>query len=145
MNISELLRSDIFDGLLSKLGVSGEQGTQVAQQAMEAITSKFSTNPSQLVSLLSPATNSAEDNAMADDIGGDLVSRLVEKVGISPDIAQHAKAFVPDLLSKFTGKLNDSGANNEAGIASLLGSAGDSLGDLGGVADKAKGLLNKFF
>lgn len=125
MDINTLLENETVKSLLKKFGVSDEQAKSIANQALSAIQSKFSANPKQMSSLLSDNPNTDEDEQFKAAVEEDFFEKLTKKVGLPDNIASQVKGAMPDILSQFTGKLNESGSNNEGGISGMLGNLVD--------------------
>lgn len=120
IDVKDILDNDTVRGVLSKIGVSEDQADKVANQAVNAVKSKFSENPKQMSSLLSDNPNTEDDEKMASSVSDDFVERLVKKVGLPESVADKAKDLMPDVLSQVTGKLSSQGKNDESGISGLL-------------------------
>lgn len=125
MDINTLLENETVQSLLKKFGVSDEQAKSIANQAMSAIQSKFKANPGQMSSLLSDNPNTDDDEKMKAEVEEDFFEKLTKKVGLPDNIASQVKGAMPDIISQFTGKLNESGSNNESGISGMLGNLVD--------------------
>lgn len=150
INVDDILKNETVQGLLDKFGVSDEQAKSVANQAMNAIKSKFSNNPKQMSSLLSENENTDDDNQLADEVENDFIDRLVNKVGIPESTAKEAKGAFPNILNQVTSKLSQDGKNDEGGIASMFDGIsdffdGDDDNKDGKSSDGVSGLFNKFF
>ncbi len=148
MDVKELMENETIKNLLDKFGVSEQQAESIANQAMSAIKSTFNKDPKQMSSLLSEHPNTKEDEAMAKKVEDDFLDRLTNKIGLPKNIADQAKGAIPGLLSQVSGKLSKDGANDEGGIAGMLGNITDFFdGDNEGKDGKKKsgGFLNKFF
>jgi hypothetical protein len=155
IDVKDLLENETIKGLLKKFGVTPEMAESVANQALNAIKTKFNNNPKQMSSLLSENPNTDEDEIMAKEVENDFIDRLVKKVGIPESLANQAKGAIPGILSQVTSKLSEKGGNSESGIAGMLENITDMFdGDdnepskdgtkkkkSGGLA----GLLSKFF
>lgn len=154
MDVKDLLENETIKGLLTKFGVSSAMAESVANQAMSAIKTKFSSNPKQMSSLLSANPNTTEDEALAKEVEDDFIDRLIKKVGIPESMASQAKGAIPGILSQVTSKLSEKGGNDEGGIAGMLSNvtdmfdgdkepakAGQPAKKSGGIA----GLFSKFF
>jgi hypothetical protein len=158
MDVKDLLENDTVKGLLEKFNVPPEKAEGIANQAMNAIKSKFGKDPKQMSSLLSKSANTENDEVLAKEVEDDFIDRLIKKVGIPEGMAKQAKGAIPGILEQVTSKLSEKGKNDEGGIAGMLGSITDMFdGDddvkktkdgkpaakkkSGGIA----GLFNKFF
>ncbi len=152
IDVKDLLENETIKGLLKKFGVSPEMAESVANQALNAIKTKFKNNPKQMSSLLSDNPNTDEDEIMAKEVENDFIDRLVKKVGIPESLANQAKGAIPGILSQVTTKLTEKGGNSESGIAGMLENITDMFdGDndepsKGGTAKKkpSGGLSNLF-
>ena len=120
IDVKDLLENETIKGLLDKFGVSSAMAESVANQALNAIKSKFNNNPKQMSSLLSENPNTDEDEVLAKEVEDDFIDRLVKKVGIPEGMASQAKGAIPGILSQVTSKLSAGGGNNEGGIAGML-------------------------
>lgn len=125
IDVKDLLENDTIKGLLTKFGVSSAMAESVANQAMNAIKTKFNKDPKQMSSLLSENANTGDDEAMAQEVEDDFIDRLVKKVGIPEGMASQAKGAIPGILSQVTSKLSAGGGNDEGGIAGMLGNITD--------------------
>ncbi len=125
MDVKDLLQNDTVKGLLDKFGIPPEKAEGFANQAMNAIKSKFSKDPKQMSSLLSDNKNTEHDEAISKEVEDDFVDRLTKKVGLSDDMAKKAKDAIPGIMSQVTSKLSKEGKNDEGGIAGMLGSLTD--------------------
>jgi hypothetical protein len=125
IDVKDLLENDTIKGLLTKFGVSSAMAESVANQAMNAIKTKFNKDPKQMSSLLSENTNTGDDEAMVQEVEDDFIDRLVKKVGIPEGMASQAKGAIPGILSQVTSKLSAGGGNDEGGIAGMLGNITD--------------------
>lgn len=155
IEVNDLLKNDTVQGLLKKFGVSDEQAASVANQALNAIKSKFNNNPKQMSSLLSENENTDDDNKLAEEVENDFIDRLVKKVGIPESMASQAKGAIPGILSQVTTKLSQDGKNDEGSMAGIFNSitdmfdGDDSSGKSGNKSKSSSGgiggLFNKFF
>lgn len=150
IDVDDILKNETVKGLLDKFGVSDEQAKSVANQAMNAIKSKFSNNPKQMSSLLSENENTEDDNKMAEEVENDFIDRLVNKVGIPESMASQAKGAIPGILSQVTSKLSQDGKNDEGGIASMLDGItdffdGDDNDSKDGQSQKSSGGIGGLF
>lgn len=155
IDVKDLLENETIKGLLDKFGVSSAMAESVANQALNAIKSKFNNNPKQMSSLLSENPNTNEDEVLAKEVEDDFIERLVKKVGIPEGMASQAKGAIPGILSQVTSKLSAGGGNNEGGIAGMLENItdmfdGDDEPAKEGTSQKKKsgglaGLFSKFF
>lgn len=125
MDVNTLLENETVKSLLQKFGISEEQARSIANQAMAAIQAKFKANPGQMSSLLSDNPNTEDDEAFKAAVEEDFFEKLTKKVGLPDNIASQVKGAMPDIISQFTGKLNESGSNNESGISGMLGNLVD--------------------
>jgi hypothetical protein len=125
IDVKDLLENDTIKGLLTKFGVSSAMAESVANQAMNAIKTKFNKDPKQMSSLLSENANTGDDEAMVQEVEDDFIDRLVKKVGIPEGMASQAKGAIPGILSQVTSKLSAGGGNDEGGIAGMLGNITD--------------------
>ena len=155
IDVKDLLENETIKGLLDKFGVSSAMAESVANQALNAIKSKFNNNPKQMSSLLSENPNTDEDEVLAKEVEDDFIDRLGKKVGIPEGLASQAKGAIPGILSQVTSKLSAGGGNNEGGIAGMLENItdmfdGDDEPAKEGTPQKKKsgglaGLFSKFF
>ncbi len=155
IDVKDLLENETIKGLLKKFGVSPEMAESVANQALNAIKTKFKKDPKQMSSLLSENPNTDEDEIMAKEVENDFIDRLIKKVGIPENLANQAKGAIPGILSQVTSKLSEKGGNNEGGIAGMLENISDMFDgndepSKDGSKKKKKsggltGLFNKFF
>ncbi len=93
---------------------------------------------SQLTSLFNGDANNAETSELAGNAKSDVVSNLIEKLGLSPEIAQRiSQTVVPLVMAKLVGKTNNPN-DNSFNIQDMLGNlTGDAGGfDLGSVLGK---------
>ena len=60
IDVKDLLENETIKGLLKKFGVTPEMAESVANQALNAIKTKFNNNPKQMSSLLSENPNIKE-------------------------------------------------------------------------------------
>lgn len=155
IDVKDLLENETIKGLLKKFGVSPEMAESVANQALNAIKTKFKKDPKQMSSLLSENPNTDEDEIMAKEVENDFIDRLIKKVGIPENLANQAKGAIPGILSQVTSKLSEKGGNSEGGIAGMLENITDMFDgndepEKDGSKKKKKsggltGLFNKFF
>ena len=154
IDVKDLLENETIKGLLKKFGVSPEMAESVANQALNAIKTKFKKDPKQMSSLLSENPNTDEDEIMAKEVENDFIDRLIKKVGIPENLANQAKGAIPGILSQVTSKLSEKGGNSEGGIAGMLENITDMFdGNDEPEKDGSKkkksggltGLFNKFF
>lgn len=155
IDVQDVLKNESVQGLLKKFGVSDEQATSVANQALNAIKTKFNNNPKQMSSLLSEKENTADDNKLAEEVENDFIDRLVKKVGIPESVASEAKGAIPGILNQVSSKLSKDGKNNESSMAGIFESitdmfdGDDDSGKEGRNGKKSSGgiggLFNKFF
>lgn len=151
MDVNTILENETVKGLLKKVGVTDAQAKSVANQAISALKNKFNSNPKQMSSLLSDNPNTPEDESLKIEVEDDFVDKLTSKVGLSGDVADKIKGAMPDILKQVSGKLSDSGKNNEEGVSGMFGGIMDLLDgdanndgkpDEGGILG---GLKKKFF
>lgn len=150
MNLDAILQNQQVKDLLNKAGVSEQQAKGVANTALGAIQSKFKKNPSGMSSLLSDNPNTEEDEKLKSEVEDDFVSQLIEKIGLSDEVAKQIKGAVPGIMSQVTSSLSASGNNNESGLAGMLGGLGDFFdgdnkkgsGKDDGLAGMIKGMFN---
>lgn len=101
---------------------------------------------SQLTSLFNGGDSNVENSALASSAKGNVITNLIEKTGLSPEVASKiAASIVPLVMSKLVSKTNDPN-NSSFNIQDILGSltggkggfdVGSILGGLG--ADKKDG------
>ena len=127
MDVNTILENETVKGLLKKVGVSDAQAKSVANQAISALKNKFNSNPKQMSSLLSDNPNTPEDESLKTEVEDDFVDKLTSKVGLSSDVADKIKGAMPDILKQVSGKLSDSGKNNEEGVSGMFGGIMDLL------------------
>lgn len=127
MDVNTILENETVKGLLKKVGVSDAQAKSVANQAISALKNKFNSNPKQMSSLLSDNPNTPEDESLKTEVEEDFVDKLTSKVGLSGDVADKIKGAMPDILKQVSGKLSDSGKNNEEGVSGMFGGIMDLL------------------
>lgn len=120
IDVNDILQNETVKGLLNKFGVSDDQAKAIANQALNAIKSKFSKDPKQMSSLLSDSENTEDDNKLAEEVENEFIDRLVNKVGIPESLASQAKGAIPGILSQVTSKLSQDGKNDEGSIAGIL-------------------------
>lgn len=149
IDVKDLLKNETIQGLLKKFGISEEQAEAVADQALNAIKSKFNKDPKQMSSLLSENPNTDKDEVMAKEVEEDFIERLMKKVGLPEGVAEQAKGAIPGILSQVTSKLSSDGKNDEVGIAGIFDSITDMFdGDDDDKKDGKKsggGFLDKLF
>jgi len=138
IDINSILENDTVKGLLKKAGVSDEQAKSIANQVLSTIKGKFDQKPKEMSSLLSDNPNTPEDESLQREVEQDFAADLSSSVGLSPDTANMLKGMLPGVLSQFSSSLSSSGANNEQGIAGMLGGLMNMLGG----DDKKDGTAN---
>ncbi|MFT5780579.1 MAG: hypothetical protein ACI837_003542, partial [Crocinitomicaceae bacterium] len=125
MDVKDLLENEKVKGLLKKFNIPPDKAEGFANQAMNAIKSKFGKDPKQMSSLLSKNANTENDEVLAKEVEDDFTDRLVKKVGLPESAAKEAKAALPGILEQVTSKLSEKGKNDEGGIAGMLGNITD--------------------
>lgn len=123
--------SDKMDGIMSVLGdaVKGTAAKEMMGGNLSGVMSLFSDNP-----------NDEQANQIESKMSSNIVSDLMDKVGISSAQAQNIAAIaLPFLIKMITGKKNESSKDDSSFLTDLLGG-----GDKGGVGGIAKDLLGGF-
>ena len=133
----------------AKAGINQQQAQDSVEMAGES-TREVLTNEAkqgniqQIVDLFSNRKPSNSSNPIADKIGGNLVSKLTNRLGLSKDAAttveRMAVPFLLDMLNKRTG--GSGSAPSAQNILSMLGGS-DMLS--GGIQDKIKKGLGGLF
>lgn len=128
-------KDELLGQLGSKFNLNSDQAAKTADAAKKSITDGLmkevsSGNIDGLVNLFSGKASTA-GNPIVDGIAKQLVTNLIQKVGLNQQIAGTVSAFViPFLISKITGSKKEGfGADD---ITSMLG---------GGIGDKIKSTL----
>lgn len=124
--------------LMSKLGLDQAQanGSVVAatESAKEVLSGGDGFGMDDVMNLFSSAKNTSGADGILGKMGGVLIGKLVEQVGLDKSKASGVSAMlipmVTDLITKNAG-------GNAGALQSMLGG--------GGIADAAKGMLGKLF
>ena len=116
--------SDKMDGIFSVLG-DAVKGT-AAKELMGG-------NLSGLMSLFSDQPNDDQANNIESKMSSNIVTDLMNKVGVSPAQAQNIVAIaLPFIIKMITNKKNESSKDDSSILTELLG--GGAKGGLGGMA-----------
>jgi uncharacterized protein YidB (DUF937 family) len=100
-------------------------------------------NLSDVMSLFSKRQNSDGANQLQSDISSGVVSNLISKMGLSPEIAGNiASTTLPALLEKITNHNSTTPDDDPSPLHDLFGTGGDS-GISGSAKNLLGGLLNK--
>jgi len=100
-------------------------------------------NLSDVMSLFSKRQNSDGANQLQSDISSGVVSNLISKMGLSPEIAGNiASTALPALLEKITNHNSTTPDDDPSPLHDLFGTGGDS-GISGSAKNLLGGLLNK--
>ncbi len=147
--IIEHAKTALTGDIKAKAGVNQQQAQQSVEMAGES-TREVLTNEAkqgniqQIVDLFSNRKPSNSSNPIMEKIGGSLVSKLTNRLGLSKDSATQVERmvvpFILDMLNKRTG--GSGNAPSAQSILSMLGGT-DSLGS--GIQDKIKKGLGGLF
>lgn len=138
-SIIENLKSEVGGQLTSKTELSSRKLDSVFSVIgdvvkNEAAKEMMSGNLSGLMNLFSDEPNEASANQLQSNMNSGIVSELMGKLGISPELAKNISAIVlPILMNMISKKKNDSSEDDSSFLSELLGSAGGKEG-LGGLA-----------
>lgn len=147
--IIENAKTALTGDIKTKTGIDQQQAQQSVELAgestREVLTNEVKQgNIQQIVDLFSNRKPSNSSNPITGKIGGSLISKLTNRLGLSKEVAtsveRMAVPFILDMLNKRTG--GSGSAPSAQNILSMLGGS-DSLG--GGIQDKIKKGLGGLF
>ncbi|SFT63560.1 hypothetical protein SAMN05216474_1462 [Lishizhenia tianjinensis] len=142
LDLKDLLNKDAIHGILSKLGVDQENSGDVINAALETINEKFSSNGTQMVSMLSQESNTADDEILEAQIEEGFLNKL-SSGGASESLIQKLKgAAIPMILNFLREKIG--GESGGMSILSTFLSKDENDKDgglLGGLGDKISKLF----
>ena len=137
-NLINLVKENAGDAIINNSEVPNDQNDNAIEVTGHSIVDTLksavsSGNISQLTDLFSGDARGSESTQLASDAKSNVVSNLIEKLGLSPEIASKiAHTVVPLVMAKLVGKTNDPN-NSSFNIKDILGSltGGGSGFDLG--------------
>lgn len=145
-----LVKGQVADTVAGVAGVPEDKKEQAVETAASTImesVKKYATpeNIDKVMSMLNSGGNAESvigNSEMVRGVSSNVVSGLIEKVGIKPEIAEKiTSAVIPAIISLFKNKVND---DNEPGFnaGSLIGALTGNKGS-GGIMDMVGGFLGK--
>ena len=145
-----LVKGQVADTVAGVAGIPEEKKEQAVETTASTIVEsvkKYATpeNIEKMMSMLNSGGNAESvigKSEMAQGVSSNVVTNLIEKVGIKPEVAQKISSMViPAIISLFRNKVND---ENEPGfnVGSLLGSLTGNKTQ-GGIMDMVGGLFGK--
>lgn len=84
-----------------------------------------------LMSLMQNKEGASHSNPIVSKIGANLVAKLVEQLGLTPQVAKQVEGVVVPLMVSFIGSRFQNSKGGMGGLASILGGGGS--GGLGGM------------
>jgi nucleoid DNA-binding protein len=147
--IIENAKTALTGDIKNKTGIDQQQAQQSVEMAGESTREVLTDeakkgNIQQIVDLFSNRKPSNSSNPITDKIGGSLISKLTNRLGLSKEAATSVERmvvpFILNMLNKRTG--GSGSAPSAQNIFSMLGGS-DSLG--GGIQDKIKKGLGGLF
>lgn len=119
-------RASLDPGKANKaIELAGQSAKEVAEDEVRK------GNMQGLMSLLSSKGGATHENPVVGKIGANLVAKLVEQLGLTPQVAKQVEGVVVPLMINFISDRFQNTKGGMGGLASILG--GSNLGGLGGM------------
>jgi len=145
-----LVQGQVADTVAGVAGIPEDKKEQAVETTASTIVEsvkKYATpeNIDKVMSMLNSGGHAESvigNSEMAKGVSSNVVTNLIEKVGIKPEVAQKISSMViPAIISLFKNKVND---DNEPGfnVGSLLGALTGNKSS-GGIMDMVGGLFGK--
>ncbi len=142
-NLINLVKENAGDAIVNNPEIPNEQNDEAIEITGHSIVDTLKNavsggDISQLTSLFNGDSSNTETSQLAGTAKSNVVSNLIEKLGLSPEIAQKvAQTVVPIVMAKLVGKTNnpnDSSFNIQDILGKLTGGEGGF--DIGSVLGK---------
>lgn len=140
--ILDLIKDNVMNIITNNDSVPNEKKGQAIEATSQALFEGFKNNISldnlsSLANLFSGEKNNLASNQFVNGVQNDVVSSLIQKVGLSKAVADTiAVAVVPMVIKAFSSKINDSSSFNLNSLIDLFSKGDNNSGGILGTLGK---------